>query len=1328
MRSRRPLVTTVLLSISFLPVQALVERSGSKDPRWIDLPRVDEVSQPLDIESTSPGAPAAARAFLTRHGGRWQFSVDPRTGLATLVQGEGIPFIPGPGNSLETVNGSKPTTRNVELATIRTMTDAFIRQNRDLIGPPSGRLVLDPDTTGPVEGGRLIQVHYRWMLGDAPVEGAGVFVAINSGNVIQFGAPLVGSTDLDPTPSVTREEATSRVLAYSGDLEAVEIEGEPELRVQPEGASGNRLSYRLVWVVRYRSPGGIETWEGRVDAHTGQVVAFRDVNAYGRVVGGIYPRTVIDPETKVPFPFARVDSPTVSTDLGGFFGYSGGLVQSGLNGTYFNTDCQTCSTPTQPIVFTQTGIGSLDFGSGGTDAAGNGASTKADRNTFFHLNQIRRVCKRWLPNLAWLNTVVGARVNIQSTCNAYWDGLTVNFYRSGGGCNNTGEISDVVQHEWGHGIDQNTRGGDGATGEATADIAALHLSHDAHVGPYFTVGGGSVRDLDKNRRGLITRLNVAAFCPAGSGPLGREVHCEGEIYGQTHWDLVQALIAKHGHYTGWRTAERIFFTSLPSAGSYLATGAFPIYNAYLAADDDDGNLANGTPNGAEIYQAFAGHAIAGAAAVSSPGCARPAQPAVTVTPLCDRLSLSWGAEPGADHYEILRAEARMDTAYFRVGSVPAGQTTFDDLEAGPATDYWYVVMAVSPSGCESTVESPLPGRLTPQPVLTVTAALADDTPRGNRSGFADPGEEVDLRLTFANVGEVPSDPITGTIVAVTPGVTVLSGADVWPSLAPGASATNSGVLRFVADPALVACGQRVRFSIVPTGGSICPAAASYFEILMGRPGSPVVCDPTPACYVLPTFAGLSSAAPGASCGDTVLAWEGAASNCTNATISYNVYRSTDPAFVPGPQNRIAGSVIGTGFGEGFLAPGATFYYVVRANDSRSGEESNEVRQAVVVPVSPDVAPPVFPGLASATAGTACGVTALSWAQAVESCGLAPVSYDVYRSTDPAFTPDPTSLVATTFSLSFTDVAPVPGTNYSYVVRARDAFGNADGNTVRRQVTAPSFDLLLSRETFEANDGGWGTIAPNDAVQGRWEWGDPEGTFIQPENDYTPDPGHSCWVTGLASLGGIANNDVDAGSTTLRSARYDLSAAVSPFVRFARWFKNDNGPAPGEDPMTLQVSNDDGASWIATLDAVSGGTPFAWVVAQSDVTVPRTANMRFAFFARDLINPSNVEAAIDDFEIWDRGQGCGGCPQPVQTVGTIFVSRSGNDVVLDWAQDPVQGSRYAIYKLTGPGLGTAIRVGTTTSRTFVHPGAVLATESFFYRVSAVDACGGESALE
>ena len=104
-------------------------------------------------------------------------------------------------------------------------------------------------------------------------------------------------------------------------------------------------------------------------------------------------------------------------------------------------------------------------------------------------------------------------------------------------------------------------------------------------------------------RGPLTTSNSSGICPSGSGPLGFVVHCECEIYGQTAWELAQALVAKHGNHTGWRRSEKIFFTSLPDAESYLSTGSSPSYNAYINAADDNGNLVDGVPDGDEIYAA-----------------------------------------------------------------------------------------------------------------------------------------------------------------------------------------------------------------------------------------------------------------------------------------------------------------------------------------------------------------------------------------------------------------------------------------------------------------------------------------------------------------------------------------------------------------------------------------------------------------------------------------------------------------------------------------------------------------------------------------------------
>ena len=65
------------------------------------------------------------------------------------------------------------------------------------------------------------------------------------------------------------------------------------------------------------------------------------------------------------------------------------------------------------------------------------------------------------------------RVNINDFCNAFWNGSSINFFRAGGQCPNTA-YSDVVLHEYGHGVDHR-KGGiiDGGYSEGFGDAMAI---------------------------------------------------------------------------------------------------------------------------------------------------------------------------------------------------------------------------------------------------------------------------------------------------------------------------------------------------------------------------------------------------------------------------------------------------------------------------------------------------------------------------------------------------------------------------------------------------------------------------------------------------------------------------------------------------------------------------------------------------------------------------------------------------------------------------------------------------------------------------------------
>ncbi len=476
------------------------------------------------------------------------------------------------------------------------------------------------------------------------------------------------------------------------------------------------------------------------------------------------------------------------------------------------------------------------------------------------------------------------------------------------------------------------------------------------------------------------------------------------------------------------------------------------------------------------------------------------------------------------------------------------------------------------------------------------------------------------------------------------------------------------------------------------------------------------------CQIAPTFAGLTGVQPGDSCGEIRLNWNPGSSNCGPfSQITYNVYRHSSALPLPLPFTLVHQGLSGTSFVDQALPPGATRHYLVRAHDSVSGEDENFVKLSATAPVTPDTAAPIFGGLASAVAAEGCGEIVLDWQPAIETCS-GPVTYEVYRSTDPDFAPGPETLVATTFATGLVDAGVTPGAQQTYLVRTKDAQGNAEANEVRHDVTPPLFDIVRFTTGFEATNEAWSVVPPNNAATGNWEWGDPSPTNYQPDDDAS-NPGTNCWITGLSPS--PSNGDVDDGTTTLLSAPYDLSGAVAPVVEYSRWFTNDKGGSPGDltDVFSVAVSNDDGQNWTP-LETVGAGTPLAWVPVAHALPLAPTSAVRFRFTAADLGAGSLVEAAIDEFRLVDSGQACLQCAEPpAQTLCQISVSREGDDVRIDWSTNPVAG-RAVVYRITGCGTQDRVKLGTSDGNSFLHESAAASNEFFQYRVTFVDACGNE----
>ena len=127
----------------------------------------------------------------------------------------------------------------------------------------------------------------------------------------------------------------------------------------------------------------------------------------------------------------------------------------------------------------------------------------------------------------------------------------------------------------------------------------------------------------------LTITLLQAQCPAGGGgPCGREEHCEGQITSQAVWDFWNRdLTAAPFNYTLDRSREIATLLSFRGSGSVTSwyscsqgsggCAATTGYMGYLAADDDNGNLNDGTPHMTALHTAFNRHGIA--CATPTPG-------------------------------------------------------------------------------------------------------------------------------------------------------------------------------------------------------------------------------------------------------------------------------------------------------------------------------------------------------------------------------------------------------------------------------------------------------------------------------------------------------------------------------------------------------------------------------------------------------------------------------------------------------------------------------------------------------------------------------------
>lgn len=617
----------------------------------------------------------------------------------------------------------------------------------DFLGDYREQLRVDPSELdhriGVASGGNLIQIHAGRRIDGIPVRGAAVTASVNHGNLVLLGTERWGAIDVSTVPTLSSEAAIARLKEHLAPFVPDRYRAEPRLELVPigtDGPAGAGWTHRLAWILEPGFDGMIQNYEAAIDAHSGEVILLQDTNHYAtrNVKGGVYPITydgtppdgVEVPGYPMPFVDVVHDGGTATTDSGGnLFDITGNITTS-LSGTFIEID-EFCGSISESSADGDLDLGINDDPDCDTPAGASAGNTHAARSGYYELNRMKEMARgQWPtpgpPINTWLNAQLTAEMNISQMCNAFWTGSVVQFFLETFPCGNTGQIAGVFDHEFGHGIDDNgTAGSVASPGEGIADVYAALRIDNSCIGRGFLLDGSlcggygdpctaasactGVRDIDWANRtsGLPHDVTwIDSHCSTGNsnGPCGGSVHCEGAAYSEAVWDLYTrdlptfySLDSNTAHevatrivYLGADNVTTWFACTTPFAGCGASSG----YQQFLGADDDNGDLSDGTPHMQAIFSAFDRHQVACATpTVQDSGCpSRPTTaPTVTGSPTDTGADLNWTTVADATYYKVFRTDGEFGCDFGKTIVEETASTNFSDSGLQNDREYYYVV-------------------------------------------------------------------------------------------------------------------------------------------------------------------------------------------------------------------------------------------------------------------------------------------------------------------------------------------------------------------------------------------------------------------------------------------------------------------------------------------------------------------------------------------------------------------------------------------------------------------------------------------------------------
>lgn len=488
---------------------------------------------------------------------------------------------------------------------------------KEQVDPEQSRAIGASGAAGTV--GKFI-VHYPVAFKNIPVSKfADITAFVNESGRMNVLRKRNLPTSLDSeSPTVTRTDALATAAIDAGDWAAnAEVSG-PSLEVWVGADGAGELSYRIeltdnqssmprarrYWVSA-TADSEVIYWESMIrHTHHGQVTGTVWTEA-GTSTGSTASQELGDLVVN------RSPSGAVTTEADGRFAFTSGggatNLTSTLSGPHSRIQTMVGSVMARSRAATPASPADLTYNA-------TGAAQLAQTTAFYWTNQGFELASDILnpTDLPNLLTVV----NRPGQCNAYWNGSSINFYQAGGSCPNMAYDS-VVLHEYGHGIDAR-KGGilNSGYSEGFGDAVSILGTRDSCVGQDFFGAGTCLRDA----KDLV-------MWPLG----GDGVHAQGRRYAGFVWELVQQLKSTYSEGPAYSVARQLVMGTAKANPSDIPDAV----KLSFIVDDDDGNLANGTPHFKEL-----------AAAADSRNLPRPADPTQSVR----RMGFAWANNPTSASY------------------------------------------------------------------------------------------------------------------------------------------------------------------------------------------------------------------------------------------------------------------------------------------------------------------------------------------------------------------------------------------------------------------------------------------------------------------------------------------------------------------------------------------------------------------------------------------------------------------------------------------------------------------------------------------------------